>query len=349
MQQQGPPSDNLFVGELPEGIQDATVRQLFAQYGTVTDLRVLPGNAVGTSAALIRFAHEEEATWIVNNVNGNIPEGLSSPVSVRYANSRGSGKGGGKGGAGPQQQAVAAAAPQGFSNGGCAVASTPSANGAYAAIQYHPDDVRYNPYGAQQAAAPGWNAGAQQAAAPGWNASPAAAWGGDGGWSEKGWSKGWDDKGKGKGKGKKGAKELIFRFGSDGILPGGGKWTNDENTLFVGGLPYDTTDTDLYCLFSPFGAIAPRGIKAMVDRNTSECTGVGFVNFLDAMAAQTAVQTLDGQLTPTGHPLRVSIKISKKDQGWGDSWDQQQSGAAAGGGQEDPNQQPAGDASAAAA
>jgi len=337
MQQQPPPSDNLFVGELPDGIQDATVRQLFGQYGTVTDLRILPGNASGTAAALIRFAHEEEAIWIVNNVNGNIPEGLSSPVVIRYANSRGAGKGGAKGGAAAQQQATAAAvAPQGFSDGGCAVVVNTAAS------QYHPDDVRYNPYGAQQPAA----------VAPAWNATPQPAWGEGGwsgkGWSEKGWSeKGWSEKGKGggkdKGKGKKGIKELIFRFGSAGVLPGGSKWQNDENTVFVGGLPYDTTDTDLYCLFAPFGAVAPRGIKAMLNKETGECTGIGFVNFLDALAAQTAVQSLDGQPTPAGPPLRVSIKIQKKDQG---GWGQQPGDDAAAGAQSDPTQQSANDAAA---
>jgi len=275
MQPQPQPSDNLFVAELPEGIQDATVRQLFGQYGTVVDLRVLPGNAAGTAAALIRFAHEEEAAWIVNNVDGNIPEGLSSPVRVRYANSRGAGKGGGKGGG----KSSAAYSPQGGMNGGCG--------------GYHPDDVRYNPYGG--------------GCAGGGNSDP---------WSKGNsdpWSKGDKGKGGGKDKGKeKGIKEMIFGFGSSGILPGGAKWNNDENTVFVGGLPDDTQDVDLYCLFNAFGAIAPRGVKAMLDRDTGMCTGVGFVNFLDAMGAQSAVQSLDGQPTPAGPPLRVSIKQQKR-------------------------------------
>jgi len=50
------------------------------------------------SATLVRIRDVAQATWLVDNLNGNIPKGLSTPVTVRYANA-GPGKdgGGGKG------------------------------------------------------------------------------------------------------------------------------------------------------------------------------------------------------------------------------------------------------------
>merc|ERR1719460_2910638 len=43
---------------------------------------------------MMRLASVEMATWIVENLNGNIPEGLTEPIIARYANDK---KGGGKG------------------------------------------------------------------------------------------------------------------------------------------------------------------------------------------------------------------------------------------------------------
>merc|ERR1712050_214809 len=44
-----------------------------------------------------RFASLEEAKWVVENLNGTVPRGLQTVVSVKYANRLG-GSGGGGGG-----------------------------------------------------------------------------------------------------------------------------------------------------------------------------------------------------------------------------------------------------------
>merc|ERR1719254_106951 len=93
---------------------------------------------------------------------------------------------------------------------------------------------------------------------------------------------------------------------SSGALPGG-KWANDENALFVGGLPQDTTTEDLYEIFAPFGAIPSRGCKAMMN-DWGGCKGIGFVNYMDANAAQTAIMSLNGATSPDGTTLKVSVK-----------------------------------------
>merc|ERR1740130_1637491 len=46
---------------------------------------------------MVRFASVEMATWVVENLNGNIPKGFQEPIQCRYANSPTKGKGDGKG------------------------------------------------------------------------------------------------------------------------------------------------------------------------------------------------------------------------------------------------------------
>merc|ERR1712187_851470 len=96
-----------------------------------------------------------------------------------------------------------------------------------------------------------------------------------------------------------------------------------ENTLFVGSLPEDTTDNDLYEIFSPFGAIPSRGVKAL---QTPEgiCKGIGFINFLTAEACQRAIMTLNGTMMPSGRTLKVTPKgPSKPKDSNGDSVERQ--------------------------
>mmetsp|Transcript_121934 Transcript_121934/g.352158 ORF Transcript_121934/g.352158 Transcript_121934/m.352158 type:complete len:409 (+) Transcript_121934:84-1310(+) len=94
-----PPSDRVFVGDLPGGITQDEVQNIFSAYGTVVDCKVLDPRQEGQNAcALLRFQDVEEATWVVENLNGNIAETMTDPVVVRFANN---GKGsGGKGSCG---------------------------------------------------------------------------------------------------------------------------------------------------------------------------------------------------------------------------------------------------------
>eukprot|EP00930_Biecheleria_cincta_P086308 TRINITY_DN75616_c0_g1_i1.p1 TRINITY_DN75616_c0_g1~~TRINITY_DN75616_c0_g1_i1.p1 ORF type:complete len:229 (-),score=46.74 TRINITY_DN75616_c0_g1_i1:145-807(-) len=205
------PSDNCFVADLPAGMSEELLSRVFSIYGTVVDCKILRSNTPNTSAALIRFGSVQEGAWVVSNVNGKIPQGLSAPVIVRYANSN---KGMGKG-------------------------------------------------------MIGWQ------------------------------------KGKGSGKG---VQEIKYQLGKT-ILPGGVRSPNDSNTVFVAGLPWDTTNLDLYHIFSPFGAIAQNGATAQLDKKSGECIGIGFVNYLDAAAANKAISALNGVQVPgCFKPLEVKLK-----------------------------------------
>eukprot|EP00930_Biecheleria_cincta_P061401 TRINITY_DN46975_c0_g1_i1.p1 TRINITY_DN46975_c0_g1~~TRINITY_DN46975_c0_g1_i1.p1 ORF type:complete len:518 (-),score=75.36 TRINITY_DN46975_c0_g1_i1:74-1627(-) len=91
-----PPSNTVFIGDLPADVDDATIQRVFGQYGNVTSFRVLSPSGRGSGNAIVSFSSVEEATWLVNNVNGNMPTGIATPVTVMFK-SQSSSKGGSKG------------------------------------------------------------------------------------------------------------------------------------------------------------------------------------------------------------------------------------------------------------
>ena len=61
--------------------------------------------------------------------------------------------------------------------------------------------------------------------------------------------------------------------------------------LFVGSLPYSTTDDDLRQLFAEFGEVV--SAKVIFDRETNRSKGFGFVEFDDDEAAKKAIDSLN--------------------------------------------------------
>merc|ERR1719221_345485 len=107
-----------------------------------------------------------------------------------------------------------------------------------------------------------------------------------------------------------------------GAIPGMGS-RPDEQCVYVKGLPPDTSDLSMYELFSPFGAIAPTDVKAML-KPDGTCTSVGFVDFQDPSCAAAAVSALHGTTLPDGSALHLNLKRSRKGgpkggggKGWG--------------------------------
>merc|ERR1711933_708115 len=49
-----PPTDNLYVTELPGGTDEDTLRTVFSGYGVVTQCKVLPSKMQGKCAGLVR-------------------------------------------------------------------------------------------------------------------------------------------------------------------------------------------------------------------------------------------------------------------------------------------------------
>jgi RNA recognition motif-containing protein len=63
--------------------------------------------------------------------------------------------------------------------------------------------------------------------------------------------------------------------------------------LYVGNLPYNTTEEDLRTLFSQYGNVD--NVAVVTDRDTGRSRGFGFVEFQDDNEARTAISALSGQ------------------------------------------------------
>ncbi len=61
--------------------------------------------------------------------------------------------------------------------------------------------------------------------------------------------------------------------------------------LYVGNLPYQTTESDLQALFEGSGQVA--SINVVRDRATGQARGFAFVEMSDTEGAQTAIKDLD--------------------------------------------------------
>src|SRR5258708_4182524 len=64
--------------------------------------------------------------------------------------------------------------------------------------------------------------------------------------------------------------------------------------LYVGGLPYQTTEHDLIDLFEQVGQVTE--VSVITDRDTGRSKGFGFVEMGDEPAARTAIDRLNGTL-----------------------------------------------------
>ena len=62
--------------------------------------------------------------------------------------------------------------------------------------------------------------------------------------------------------------------------------------LYVGGLPYQTTEQDLIDLFEQAGHVTE--VSIITDRDTGRSKGFGFVEMGDEQAAQSAIERLNG-------------------------------------------------------
>lgn len=271
---EAPPNTNVYVADLPPGIDASTVQTIFSEYGTIVSgqIKVMAGNAPGRkSAAMIRFSTIEEAKWIKDNLDGNIPQGLTEAVIVKYADT-------------PE---IKAAKAMGMAGGGKG---------------WQPMNGGGKGYGKSKSPA----ARSMPYMAPAMMGAMAGCMGGPG----KGKMNVGGMKGGGKGQWG-GIKGLFTGLLEAKALPGAADSDNDRNALYVSGLPSDTQDVDLYRIFAPFGAIAPKGVKAMQNPDGS-CQGWGFVNYLDAVSVTSASDMLNGTQQADGRELIVKPKDAKK-------------------------------------
>lgn len=80
--------------------------------------------------------------------------------------------------------------------------------------------------------------------------------------------------------------------------------------LFVGNLPYSTTNEALAEMFASFGEVASATV--IMDRETNRSKGFGFVEFNDDAAADAAIEAMNGK-DEGGRPLTVNEARPKTD------------------------------------
>ena len=73
--------------------------------------------------------------------------------------------------------------------------------------------------------------------------------------------------------------------------------------LYVGNIPFDTTEDNLRSMFEKHGSV--ESVKVILDRETGRSRGFAFVEMADGNAAEEAMRALDGN-DMGGRSLRVN-------------------------------------------
>ena len=84
--------------------------------------------------------------------------------------------------------------------------------------------------------------------------------------------------------------------------------------LYVGNLPFSTTQDELQGLFERFGSVASAAV--IMDRETGRSRGFGFIEMDEASAADEALRELDGS-DFGGRSLRVNEANDRRGGGGG--------------------------------
>ncbi|KAI1716148.1 RNA recognition motif domain-containing protein [Ditylenchus destructor] len=83
----------------------------------------------------------------------------------------------------------------------------------------------------------------------------------------------------------------------------GGQNSSSGFSVYVGNIPYNTTEHDLGTFFSTCGAVT--NVRLVYDRETRRPKGFGFCEFADAQGAQNAISQMNGA-DFNGRALRVN-------------------------------------------
>lgn len=82
--------------------------------------------------------------------------------------------------------------------------------------------------------------------------------------------------------------------------------------IYVGNLPYSVSDASLKSNFAEFGSVA--STKVMMDRDTGQSKGFGFVEMTSAEHAQAAISALHG-MSVDGRTIVVNLARPREDRG----------------------------------
>ena len=85
-----------------------------------------------------------------------------------------------------------------------------------------------------------------------------------------------------------------------------------SSKIYVGNLPYSVTDSSLKDNFAAFGSVS--SAKVMMDRETGNSKGFGFVEMASVEVAQAAITALHG-MTVDGRSIVVSLARPREEGG----------------------------------
>lgn len=80
--------------------------------------------------------------------------------------------------------------------------------------------------------------------------------------------------------------------------------------LYVGGLAYSTTEDELQQLFATYGTVA--SVAIIVDRDSNQSKGFGFVEMEQDADAQSAIKGLN-ETEVSGRKIMVNLARPKED------------------------------------
>ena len=104
----------------------------------------------------------------------------------------------------------------------------------------------------------------------------------------------------------------------------------ETNTkMYVGNLPYETTEDDIRALFSAHGQV--NDIAVVMDRETGRPRGFCFVTMNDKEGMEAAIRELDGQ-DFNGRQLKINEARPRENRGGGGGGYRGNSGGGGGGG-----------------
>lgn len=91
--------NKVHVEDLPSGVTEMLLKVLFSQYGTVNSCEYMSGSKGHKPSWIVEMSSPMDAQWLCENINGNIPAGLVTPVKISLAVPKGTvvkndGKGG---------------------------------------------------------------------------------------------------------------------------------------------------------------------------------------------------------------------------------------------------------------
>lgn len=84
--------------------------------------------------------------------------------------------------------------------------------------------------------------------------------------------------------------------------------------IYVGNLPWSTTQDELYAMFQQYGAVTRA--QVVTDRETGRSRGFGFVEMANEAEANAAIEALNNQQM-NGRPLTVNIAKPREGGGGG--------------------------------